>query len=109
MLHMQQTRSQITAMLTKKKNSNRGMGNNRDSCYGINKPIEQKDQPSSISATESKQQGWASVHVVCNQIHQMRNKIILDSGSSTTLFCNKIIENRLKKQKIQLIYIRMQA
>ena len=32
----------------------------------IDKPVEQKTQPSSISATESRQQGWASIHVVCN-------------------------------------------
>ena len=50
---------------------------------------EQKTQPSSISSTESRQQGWASIHVVCNQGHHMKNKIILDSSPSTTLFCNK--------------------
>ena len=55
----------------------------------IDELVEQKTQPSSISSTESRQQGWVSAHVVCNQGHQIRNKIIIDSGSSTTLFCNK--------------------
>ena len=55
----------------------------------IDEPVEQKTQPSSISSTESRQKGWTNVHIVCNQGHQIRNKIMLNSGSSTTLFCNK--------------------
>ena len=57
---------------------------------------EQKSQPSSICSTESRQQGWASLHVVCNQGHRMKNKIILDSGSSTSLFCNKNFCKQIK-------------
>ena len=61
----------------------------------IDKHTNQNNQSSTISSSESKQQGWASVHAVCNQGHHMKNKIILDSRSSTTLFyydnyCNKI-------------------
>ena len=65
----------------------------------INEPIDQKNQSSTISSSESKQQGWASVHVVCNQGHHMKNKIILDSGSSTTLFCNNNYCNKIKTTK----------
>ena len=64
----------------------------------INEPIDQNNQSSTISSSESKQQGWASVHVVCNQGHHMKNKII-DSGSSMTLFCNNNYCNKIKTTK----------
>ena len=64
----------------------------------INESVEQNDQMSTIS-NQSKQQGWTSVHVIYNQGNSMKNKIILDSGSSTTLFCNKNYCNKIKNTK----------
>ena len=65
----------------------------------IDEHMNQNNQSSRISSSESKEQGWASVHVVCNQGYHMKNKIILDSGSSTTLFCNDNYCNKIKTTK----------
>ena len=33
--------------------------------------------------------GWANAQVCMIQHHKMKNQILLDGGSSTTVFCNK--------------------
>ena len=36
-----------------------------------------------------KQIGWANIYIIMNQTSTMKSKILLDSGASKTLFCNK--------------------
>ena len=68
MLYIWHTRPLITSVQIKNKDSERGMGNvitKANLSHAI------KIQPSSVSSTESRQTGWASVHVVCNLGHHM--------------------------------------
>ena len=41
---------------------------------------------SSISSTNSKNVGWANLHIIMNKSTEIKTKILLDSGSSITLF-----------------------
>ena len=60
----------------------------------VNNAESNASQKSTTSSVSSKSVGWANSHIIMNHNTQLKNKILLDSGSSTTLFCNqKYCEN----------------
>ena len=74
--------------------------------WAINKAKEQSEQQAhvqtqqSVSTTEQKTsgttstEGWAGTHIQFYQATEMRNVILLDNQSSTTIFCNpKLVTN----------------
>ena len=54
-------------------------------------------QSSTISSISNKSVGWANSHIIMSQNPQLKTKIILYSGSSTTLFCNKRYCDEIEK------------
>jgi hypothetical protein len=59
-----------------------------------NPPKQQRSPAPTQEKTETTPRGWSGAHVQVYQAKEMKNWIILDNGSTVSLFCNPdLVEN----------------
>ena len=83
---------------------NKAKSNEADEQSHLNTHEEKSSSTDDVSETESATEGWSGAQIHCYNADEMKDYIILDNGSTVSIFCNPdLVENiRSTKETLKL-------